>query len=74
MEITVRLASVLREGRFAEGRLDLAAGANLGQVLPALAIGPEEVGAAFVNGRQAGYGQVLAPGDVVSLLPQLDGG
>jgi MoaE-MoaD fusion protein len=76
MRLTVRLFAGLRE-RAGTGKreLELADGATVGDVWPALALGDEPAGLLYaVNRAYAGKEQPLADGDEVALIPPVSGG
>ena len=76
MRVTVRLFAGLRErAGFGEQALELADGARLSDVWPALELGEEPAGLLFaVNRAYAPTGQALADGDEVALIPPVSGG
>ena len=76
MRVTVRLFAGLRErAGFGERALELADGARLSDVWPALELGEEPAGLLFaVNRAYAPTGQALADGDEVALIPPVSGG
>jgi molybdopterin synthase catalytic subunit/molybdopterin converting factor small subunit len=76
VRVTVRLFAGLRErAGFGERALELADGARLSDVWPALELGEEPAGLLFaVNRAYAPTGQALADGDEVALIPPVSGG
>jgi len=76
VRVTVRLFAGLRErAGFGEQALELADGARLSDVWPALELGEEPAGLLFaVNRAYAPTGQALADGDEVALIPPVSGG
>lgn len=76
MEITVRLFAGLRErAGTGERDLELANGATVGDVWPALGLGEEPQGLLYaVNRAYAPPGQALSSGDEVALIPPVSGG
>ena len=74
MKITVKLYAVLQIGRFKEKSLDYPFGSNVGDVVTALALPAEHVDILLVNGRHVGRECLLQDGDVLSLLPMVEGG
>jgi molybdopterin synthase catalytic subunit len=76
VQVSIRLFAGLRE-RAGTGsrRLELADGATLGDVWPALDLGEEPSGLLYaVNKRYADAGIALADGDEVALIPPVSGG
>jgi molybdopterin synthase catalytic subunit/molybdopterin converting factor small subunit len=76
VQVSIRLFAGLRE-RAGTGsrRLELADGATLGDVWPALDLGEEPSGLLYaVNKRYADAGTALADGDEVALIPPVSGG
>jgi molybdopterin synthase catalytic subunit/molybdopterin converting factor small subunit len=76
MRITVKLFAALRERAGAGGReLELAAGARVGDVWPALGLGDEPPGIAYARNREyAQRDQPLSDGDEVAVIPPVSGG
>ena len=74
MKITVKLYAVLQIGRFAEKELDYPVGAKVGDVVKDLALPAEHVDILLVNGRHVDRESLLQDGDVLSLLPMVEGG
>ena len=76
MHVTVRLFAGLRErAGFGERALELADGARLSDVWPALELGEEPAGLLFaVNRVYAPTGQALVDGDEVAMIPPVSGG
>lgn len=54
--------------------LDLSEGADLGDLMLALRIAPEEAQITFVNGVLQGSDWKLKEGDLIGLLPAMGGG
>jgi MoaE-MoaD fusion protein len=76
VQVSIRLFAGLRE-RAGTGsrRLDLADGASLADVWPALGLGDEPPGLLYaVNRRYADAGTALTDGDEVALIPPVSGG
>ena len=46
----------------------------LGNIVDDLKLARDEIGVMLVNGRHASFEQKLAPGDAVSIFPQVGGG
>lgn len=74
MKMTVRLYGVFRIGRFREMARDYPPGTRVRQVVEELAIPDRLLGIVLINGEHAGIDERLQEGDVLSLLPLLDGG
>jgi sulfur carrier protein ThiS len=74
MDVDVELFSVFRRDRFRKGRVRLAAGASVADLLALLSVSPDDVGVLMVNGRDGTFGQVLKEGDFVTLIPPMGGG
>ena len=76
MQVRIRLFAGLRERAGTGARtLDLADGATLGDVWPALGLGEEPAGLLYaVNKRYANGDAMLADGDEVALIPPVSGG
>src|SRR5688572_26423141 len=76
MQVRIRLFAGLRERAGTGARtLDLADGATLGDVWPALELGDEPTGLLYaVNKRYAEGDAALAEGDEVALIPPVSGG
>jgi molybdopterin synthase catalytic subunit len=76
MQITVRLFAALRD-RAGTGsrRLELADGARVSDVWPALELGEEPAGLAYARNREyADREQALGDGDEVAVIPPVSGG
>jgi molybdopterin synthase catalytic subunit/molybdopterin converting factor small subunit len=76
MQVRIRLFAGLRERAGTGARtLDLAEGATLGDVWPALGLGDEPAGLLYaVNKRYADGDAALTDGDEVALIPPVSGG
>jgi molybdopterin synthase catalytic subunit/molybdopterin converting factor small subunit len=76
VKVSVKLFAALREQRGArELELDLADGARVDDVWPALGLGDEPAGLVYaVNRAYAARDAVLADGDEVALIPPVSGG
>ena len=76
MQVRIRLFAGLRERAGTGARtLDLADGATLGDVWPALGLGDEPTGLLYaVNKRYADGDAALEDGDQVALIPPVSGG
>jgi len=74
MQMTVKLHGVFRIGRFKEMPRHYPPGTRVRQVVDDLAIPEQLLGIVLINGKHAGSNDLLREGDVLSLLPFLDGG
>ena len=76
MKVAVKLFAALREQRGArEVELDLADGARVDDVWPALGLGDEPAGLVYaLNRTYVDRGAALAEGDEVALIPPVSGG
>ena len=74
MKITVKLYAVLQVGRYREKELDYPVGSNVGAVINSLDLPSEHVDILLVNGRHVDKEFLLQDGDVLSLLPMVEGG
>jgi sulfur carrier protein ThiS len=74
MRLTIKLHGVFRIGRGKEMPRDYPPGTTVRQVLDDLTIPDQLLGIVLINGAHAGSDDLLHEGDVLSLLPFLDGG
>ena len=74
MKVTVKLYAVLQVGRYREKELDYPVGSNVGAVINSLDLPSEHVDILLVNGRHVDSEYLLQDGDVLSLLPMVEGG
>ena len=74
MKITVKLYAVLKIGRFREKEVDYPVGSNVGDVVNDLGLPAEHVDILLVNGSHVDRGYLLRDGDILSLLPMVEGG
>ena len=74
MEITVKLYSVLQIKRFQEKQISYPDGSTVDDVVRALKLPAEHVDILLVNGVHVPPDQVLKEGDVLSVLPMVEGG
>ena len=74
MEITVKLFSNLRNGRFDSEIREYASGATVSQIIGELNIPEKKVSIIFVNGRHADLNHELYNKDVVAFFPPIGGG
>jgi sulfur carrier protein len=74
MDIEIRLFETLKRRQPRDGRMRLAAGSRVSDLLAALAISPDDVGILMVNRADGRFDQLLKNGDVVTLIPPIGGG
>lgn len=75
MRLFANLADYLPRGaRGGAARIQLAAGATVGDLLRSLGVPPELPRLVLIDGRDAMLDDPLRPGDVVTILPPLVGG
>lgn len=74
MKITVKLYAVLQLGRFREKELDYPAGTKVGDVINDLDLPAEHVDILLVNGSHVDKEYLLQEGNILSLLPMVEGG
>lgn len=74
MQLTVKLFATYRKGRFDVAELERPDGETVSRLLDALALSRDELGFVLVRARHAELGQVLQPGDTVSVFPKVGGG
>ena len=74
MKITVKLFAVLQVERFREKELDYPAGTKVGDVVNDLDLPAEHVDILLVNGSHVDRESLLQDGDILSLLPMVEGG
>jgi MoaE-MoaD fusion protein len=76
MQVTVKLFAALRErAGWSQRDVELADGASVADVWPALGLGEEPPGLAYARNREyAPRGATLASGDEVALIPPVSGG
>lgn len=74
MRISVKLYAVLQLGRFQEKDFVVADGVTVADVVSDLDLPPEHVDILLVNGIHAKAEHILADGDVLSILPMVEGG
>ena len=74
MHITIKLIAFLQNGRFKEQERHYPPGTQVEQVLAELLIPESQCGLIILNGRYAQVHSRLNDGDVLSLLPIVDGG
>ena len=74
MKIVVKLFGVLERGRFREKSLEFNDGTTVGDVVQSLMLPSAHVDILLVNGKHVHVEQGLADGDVLSILPMVEGG
>lgn len=74
MQICICLYGVFRRDRFNEAHRELPTATRVREVVASLALPDHLLGIILVNGVHAGLDDVLQEGDVLSLLPMVDGG
>ncbi len=74
MQITVSLHGVFRIDRFKKERLDYPDGSNAQKVIDQLQIPIKLLGIILINGIHAKAEDILLDGDILMLLPLLEGG
>lgn len=74
MKITVKLYAVLQLGRFKERELDCPAGSQVVDIVDRLGLPAEHVDILLVNGRHVDREYMLQDGDILALLPMVEGG
>lgn len=74
MKITVKLVGVFCIGRFKKEIQEYPSGICVLEVIDALQLSKDVLGIILINGVHAGEEDILKDGDVLSLLPMLDGG
>lgn len=74
MKITIKLFAVLERGRFNEKCFEYNDDMTVGEVVQSLRLPPEHVDILLVNGQHVTIDRMLVDGDVLSILPMVDGG
>jgi molybdopterin synthase sulfur carrier subunit len=74
MQLTVKLFATYRHGRFEAAQLERPDGETVDGLIDALALPRDELGFVLVRARHVELGQVLQPGDTVSIFPKVGGG
>lgn len=74
MEIEIKLFASLRVDRFKAAVREYPLATKIGQVAGELDIPEREIGIVLLNGQHASLADALEDGDVLSLLPLVDGG
>jgi len=74
MDVEVELFEPLKCRRPADGRVRLADGAQVSDLLAALGIGVDDVGVLMVNRQDGRFDQELHDGERVTIIPLIGGG
>ena len=74
MKIRVRLSGAFRIGRFKEEEREYPRGTIIQQVVDELELPEQILGIVLINGIHADFGDELQEGDILALLPIVDGG
>lgn len=74
MVLTIKLYGVFRIDRFKEQQLEFAAGACVDEVVERLQLNRQLLGIILINEQHADINATLVDGDVLALLPILEGG
>lgn len=74
MQIQLRLYGAFRRHRFAEQYCQLPPGTRVRAVVESLQLPDHLLGIILINGLHAGLDDGLEDGDILSLLPMVDGG
>ncbi|MBW6509655.1 MAG: MoaD/ThiS family protein [Desulfuromonadales bacterium] len=74
MVLTIKLYGVFRIDRFKEQQLEFSAGACVDEVVERLQLNRQLLGIILINEQHADINATLVDGDVLALLPILEGG
>lgn len=74
MDVTVKLFATFRNGRFTVETREYPVGTTVADVLAALEIPEDEIGATLVRSRHVEEDYILADGDTLSIFPLVGGG
>lgn len=74
MQLTVQLHGVFRADRFKEKVADYPHGTNVRNIVEQLRLPDHILGIILINGIHGHLDSQLKDGDIISLLPMLDGG
>jgi len=74
IQVTIQLVGIFRIGRFREAICEYPFATCVNDVLEELRLSMPLFGTVLINGKHAGLEDQLADGDIVCLLPFLDGG
>jgi sulfur carrier protein len=74
MDVEIRLFESLKKHQPRGGKVRLATGSRVSDLLDALGISTDDVGILMVNRADGRFDQLLQNGDVVTLIPPIGGG
>lgn len=74
MTLTIKLYGVFRIDRFKERQLEFAVGVSVEEVVEHLHLNRQLLGIILINDKHADMDATLAEGDILALLPILEGG
>jgi len=74
MDVEVRLFESLKKHQPEGGKVRLAEGSRISDLLTALGISTDDVGILMVNQSDGRFDRLLRNGDVVTLIPPIGGG
>jgi molybdopterin converting factor small subunit len=74
MDVEVKPFASLKRRQPMDGKVQLAAGSRVSDLLATLGIATDDVGILVVNREDGRFDQVLHDGDVVTLIPPIAGG
>jgi len=74
MDIEIRLFESLKKHHPEGGKVRLAAGSRVNDLLDALGISMDDVGILIINQSDGRFDQLLRNDDVVTLIPPIGGG
>lgn len=74
MKITVKLVGVFRTDRFETEDFDFPSGTRVLSVIESLELPKGIIGIILINGVHSGEQDILKEGDLLTILPLLDGG
>ena len=74
MDVEVRLFESLKKHRPEGGKVRLAEGSRISDLLIALGISTDDVGILMINRMDGRFDQLIQNGDVVTLIPPIGGG
>lgn len=74
MNVTIKLVGIFQTGRFKEAVREYSAGTRAGDIVAELRIPDPLLGIVLINDIHARIDDVLNDGDVLCLLPFIDGG
>jgi molybdopterin converting factor small subunit len=74
MQVKVQLRGAFRVGRFKEQIRDYPSGSSIAQVVEGLQLPEQIFGIVLLNGVHADVADLLTDGDILAILPIVDGG